>query len=138
MKKKRSRHDPIFPRWIALLLIILICMGIWCWKLYDLQIIRGADILQKAERTGVQTVEIDAARGEILDRDGNELVVNTIGRNVVFNKAYMRDADMNQVVLRLCKLLEQNGEKWKDKFPIYRSVSTTSSINSFTALLLPR
>ena len=119
MKKKRSRHDPIFPRWIALLLIILICMGIWCWKLYDLQIIRGADILQKAERTGVQTVEIDAARGEILDRDGNELVVNTIGRNIVFNKAYMRDADMNQVVLRLCKLLEQNGEKWKDKFPIY-------------------
>lgn len=118
-KRIRTRQEPLFPRWIAMVLIVALCMGAWVAKLYDLQIVRGEDFIKKAERTGVQTVDIDAARGEILDADGNELVVNTIGRNIVFNKAYMRDADMNQVVLRLCKLLEQNGETWKNKFPIY-------------------
>lgn len=74
-KRIRTRQEPLFPRWIAMVLIVALCMGAWVAKLYDLQIVRGEDFIKKAERTGVQTVDIDAARGEILDADGNELVV---------------------------------------------------------------
>lgn len=118
-KTPNETPEPRVPRWIVLVLIVAIGFGACGWKLYDMQIIHGADYLYSAGKTGTRTVGIDAARGEILDRNGNELVVNTISRNIVFDRAYMRDADMNRIVLRLCKLLEQNGEVWRDNLPIY-------------------
>lgn len=107
------------PRWIAVVLIFSICFGACVWKLYDMQIVHGKDYLYSAGKTGTRTVDVAAARGEILDRNGNELVVNVISRNIVFDKAYMRDADINNIVLRLCNLLEKNGEAWKDRLPIF-------------------
>ena len=119
MKKlSRSPGAPRLPRWVALILVVVLSMGLYSSELYRIQIVEGDEYRTSAERTGTQKVEIEAARGEILDRNGNELVVNSVARNIVFNKAYMRDVDLNQVILRLCNLLEQNGEQWINKLPI--------------------
>ena len=105
-------------RWIALVLIIALFYGAWACKLYEMQILRGSDYLHSAGKTGTRQVDLEAARGEILDCNGKELVVNTIGRKIVFDKAYMRDANLNEVILRLVRLMEKNGEAWRDLLPI--------------------
>lgn len=119
MKNTPMDSEPRVPRWIAIVLIVAIFFGSWAYKLYEMQIVKGADYLYSAGKTGTRTVDIEAARGEILDRNGKELVINTIGRKLVFDKAYMRDANLNEVILNLTNLLDKNGESWRDLLPIY-------------------
>lgn len=112
--KKRFK----FPRSAVMMAITLVIFTAYAGELFNLQIVNGEYYRDYAEKTGTRTVSISAARGEILDRNGVELAVNELGRNIVFDKAYMRDGNENEIILKLCRLLETNGETWIDNLPI--------------------
>lgn len=119
MKKVPMDTAPKASRWITLLLIFALFFGNWGYKLYQMQIVQGESYRTSAGKTGTRTLDIEAARGELLDRNGKELVINTIGRKLVFDKAYMRDANLNEVILNLVNLLDAHQEEWRDLLPIY-------------------
>ena len=100
---------------MALTLTIFVA---YAGELFNLQIVNGEYYRDYSEKTGTRTVAIKAARGEILDRNGVELAVNELGRNIVFDKASMRDGNENEIIVKLCRLLETNGETWTDNLPI--------------------
>lgn len=107
-----------FPRSFFMMALTLIIFLAYAGELFRLQVVNGEYYRDYAEKTGTRTVSIQAARGEILDRNGVELAVNGLGRNIVFDKAYMRDGNENEIILKLCRLLESNGEEWTDNLPI--------------------
>ena len=78
----RSRHFSIRSFTAVFLTLIVLCG--FGYNLYDIQIVN--EEYYKAQNNAVKTytVPIEAARGEIVDRNGNSLVTNRQGKSVVF------------------------------------------------------
>ncbi len=75
----------------------------------------------------VKTYEIavDAARGEILDRNGMTLVSNRQGNSIRFNAAFFptKQADRNRIIESLIALCEEADEEWTDNLPLEFNVN---------------
>lgn len=53
--------------------LILLVLLVFVFRLFQLQILEGADLLRRSEKNSVQQVRLEAPRGEILDREGRVL-----------------------------------------------------------------
>jgi penicillin-binding protein 2 len=107
-----------YSRYFFCIFILLAVFIAYALRLADWQIINGASFLQISDTTNTSTVKVDAARGEILDTDGNGLAVNKTGYSVIFDKTYMKDGTENKTILELTKLLAKRSETWVDELPI--------------------
>ncbi|HCR44269.1 MAG TPA: penicillin-binding protein, partial [Ruminococcaceae bacterium] len=107
-----------FCRYLFAGFIIFAAFAACVYRLVDWQIINGSKFLELSNHTSVVTISMDAARGEILDSDGNGLAVNKTGYALVFNKIYMDSGSENKTIIGLIRLLDKRGEKWEDTLPI--------------------
>lgn len=116
MRKKQtnSTKTPI----TVCIIITIVFFAIFAVRLVDWQIIHGKEYKELATRSTSYTVKTDATRGEILDKDGKGLVVNTTHYKIVFDKLYADEATLNDTILSLIRLMEVTGEKWEDTLPI--------------------
>ena len=105
-------------RRIVVALGVFLVLAVYALRLYDWQIVNGADFLEKADKSSLYNVQMDTTRGEILDSQGKGLAVNRTGYAIVFDKAYMKPETENQTILTLIRLLDSRGEKWVDGLPI--------------------
>lgn len=87
-------------------------------QLFNWQILQGDTFEQEALSHRTDAVEVNAARGEILDRKGNVLAGNHIVYEVIYNALYMDDSQRNPTILEVIDLLEERGETWRDVLPI--------------------
>ncbi|MCL2512898.1 MAG: penicillin-binding transpeptidase domain-containing protein [Oscillospiraceae bacterium] len=91
-------------------------------RLFDVQIINGAVYAASLQNTDEYTVPIEAARGSVLDRNGNPLAVSRPGNAVVFDAVFFPPAAeterRNEIIADLVSLLEKNDEKWDDSLPL--------------------
>lgn len=101
-----------------MLLFVAVFFSVYVLKLFDLQIVNGQTYRDYADRTSVRTFDIEAARGEIVDRNGVPLAVNRLSRSIVFDRAYMPKGTENDTILQLVRLLNKQGEEWIDNLPI--------------------
>jgi penicillin-binding protein 2 len=62
-------------------------------RLWQLQIIQGAEYAQKAERNRVRTIQVVAPRGTILDRTNTPLVDNRPSFNILLYRESMKDLE---------------------------------------------
>lgn len=105
------------PYWVSAA-VLLGASGLFLVRLVDWQVIHGEEYLEQANRTSVFSVRMDAARGEILDRNGEPLAVNQTAYKVVFERAYMTSGTENDTIHTLIKLMQSRGEAWVDELPI--------------------
>jgi penicillin-binding protein 2 len=69
--------DPTVERRIAVVAVLLcLAFSIFLVRLFQLQIVEGADLRHRSERNFVRTVRLEAPRGEIVDREGRVLVTS--------------------------------------------------------------
>ena len=85
MEKKPSKWRRTAPYWICGALLTA-AFGVFALRLFQWQVKDSDTYLEIANATSLSTVSIDAARGEILDRDGNALASNKTAYKVVFEK----------------------------------------------------
>ncbi len=111
-KKRRISGTVIFG--VAFLLLLAV-VG-------KTQIADGDKYRAAAKSLAVSTSTVKASRGEILDSDGNPLVVNRQGNAVVFKYSEFPDAKeqdkRNELIFSLINLFEKNGVEWIDRLPI--------------------
>lgn len=119
MKKER----PAFNRQLICGILLALVFGVFIFRLAQWQLIEGADFLKESESTSSSFVVKTAARGEILDKDGNPLATNKTTYNLVFNSLELKRATMNETIHRLILLLEQCSAKWVDRLPITMDAS---------------
>lgn len=106
---------------IAIILVIALVLG-FGYTLYDIQIVNAE--YYKAQNNAVKTytVPIEAARGEIVDRNGNSLVSNRQGNSIVLDAAYFparSDNDArNKIITNLINLFDKNGEEYVNNLPL--------------------
>ncbi len=86
------------------------------------QLADGEKYRAAAKSLSVSTSTVKAARGEILDSNGNPLVVNRQGNSIIFKYSEFPDAknqdERNKLIHSLINLFEENNIEWIDRMPI--------------------
>ena len=94
-------------RAIFLLSIFCLVLALYTGKLFSVQLIENNGTTSN-QRTYISYTTVKAARGEILDRNGNVLVGNRASYNLVFNHYVINSTEGRNEYLRT--LLEKAGE----------------------------
>lgn len=105
----------------ALLAVFIVILVLFCMKLYSLQIIETNG---KTDNTTTYTTmtRVKAARGDILDRNGNVLVGNRASYDLVFNHYVAISSDnTNDSLRRLIDKCEELGIEYNDHFPVTKT-----------------
>lgn len=93
-------------------------MFLYATKLFSLQIIETKGNTDNATTYSTITT-VRAARGDILDRNGNVLVGNRASYDLVFNHYVIKSADQrNQYLYDLLKKCQELGVSHNDHFPV--------------------
>lgn len=111
MNKKNVRYNIVIT--ITYIIGIIIIM-----QLFNLQIIHGKEYLEQANSRLTRETTIKAARGNILDRNGNIIAGNTFGYTLNLYKSKIETETLNNTILYTLQILEKNGDTYVDKFPI--------------------
>lgn len=110
----RLRQSRRFTLAISFILAILL---LFIWQLFYLQVVHGADYLEQSVRKIAKTELVEAARGEIVDRNGLPLAVNTVSWQLSLDTAQMGDA-RNETLKTLTELCRRMGQACSDSLPI--------------------
>ncbi len=113
MPTKASRK-----RYITVIVLIFILFFLFAVNLFNIQIINP----QQDRNTAVSSIKVnvDAIRGDILDRNGFPLVTNRQVNKIVFNyENFPKDySERNEIILELIRLFDKNDTDWNDNLPI--------------------
>ncbi len=105
-------------RALLALLAFVIILGAFALKLYDLQIIETGGKTDN-QATFTTLTRVKAARGDILDRNGNLLVSNRASYDLIINHYVLLTADgTNENILRLIRRCEEAGIEYTEHFPV--------------------
>lgn len=107
-------------RAVFFFLILVGMVSLCVIDLMKIQIVDGAEYLEKTLTTRMATQIITSPRGEIVDRDGDEIVSNKTGFNVIVEKAFFPsdNSEINRVINGIAKILGEDGVTWIDTLPI--------------------
>ena len=114
------RRRIVKSRHIAVVCVVLIFFSALVGDLVKLQIIDGDSYAQAVSSVSTRTATITAARGEIVDTNGNKLVYNEQSYSIVFNASYFpsEQEKRNEIIISLIRLFEDNGLEWIDNVPL--------------------
>ncbi len=99
--------DPsIVNRLIFVAAFIVLTFAVFVLRLFQLQVIEGEDLGNRARRNSVRTVRLEAPRGDILDRFGRELATTRPAFGVQVMPAELREAKLT--LAALASLLDQD------------------------------
>lgn len=120
MYEKKTESTSLVPRRIWMLLALLaVFVGIFCFALYDLQIVHGAEYLEQSKRKIVETETVDASRGNILDSLGRVLVSNRTCYQTTLDLSLLgKAAQRNQTLRELLEICQEQGVEWNDSLSI--------------------
>ena len=121
-------------RFNILMIIILIIGILFICQLFNLQIVNGESYREQSENRLVREVKVTAPRGEIYDRYGKLMVTNDTGYSVNLYYTKISKEELNSNLLELTKILEKNGDKYYNNFPIdFENMTFTKSEESAKA-----
>lgn len=117
----------------VLLLIFVAILVIYAFHLYDLQIIQTGG--QADNATVYETwTSVKAARGEILDRNGNVLVGNRAGYKLMLNHYVILSADGTyQHLYRLAQRCKEQNIVYNESFPISKERPFTYTLDQYNS-----
>ena len=105
-------------RLLALSALSAATAAVYLLSMMRIQIVDGARYLEETLSTTLSVIPVRAARGEILDRDGEALAENRTGMNIVFYYSFFPQERAAEQIATLIALCEENGESWYDPLPL--------------------
>lgn len=116
------------------LLLFAALIGFYIYRLYDEQIIKTDGGSVSNETTFTTLTRVKAARGEILDRNGNVLVSNRASYDLVLNHYVLVSAKgTNDYLYQLVKLCQELGIEYNEHFPISRERPFTYTLEDYNS-----
>lgn len=107
----------------------LLIMVFYGFKLYDMQIL-DPDSYANNQSTFTTYTRVKAARGDILDSNGNVLVGNRTSFNLELNHyVLLSSSGTNDHIYRLVKQCKELGIKYSESFPITAERPFTYTLN---------
>ena len=119
-------------RAIALLLILAAILSLYSIRLFNLQIVETDGKTENLDVYVTQT-RVKAARGDILDRNGNILVGNRASYDLVFNHYVITSYDnTNESLMKLIDKTRELGITYMDHFPITKDRPFEYTLTEYT------
>ena len=122
-------------RFRATLLISLVAaiLVFFAGRLYYLQIIETGGVVDNTT-VFVTKTRVKAARGDILDRNGNVLVSNRASFDLVINHYVLTSSENpNQSLYDLVKLCQELGIEYVDHLPITKTAPFTYTLDEYSS-----
>ena len=117
----------------ALSFLVVVMLGVFAVRLFQIQVQQAQEYGNTDSGTYTYYTRVTAARGEILDRDGNVLVGNRAAFNVVvLYDVLFSSEDPNESLRQLTNLCTQNGLEVIDHLPVTRSKPYTYTKEEYT------
>jgi penicillin-binding protein 2 len=105
-----AANEPTSERRIAVVAIgIIFAFSIFVLRLFQLQILDGADLRDRSRRNSVRSVRVEAPRGEIVDRFGRVIATARPAFQVQLSPSDLRDSERTYRALGL--LLDRSPEE---------------------------
>ncbi len=109
LDKKNVRYN--------ILIILSYLIGIiLILQLFNLQIVHGEEYLEQSNSRLTRETSIKAARGNILDCNGNILAGTTTKYVLEIYKSKIEENVLNDTIIRTINVLEKNGDTYIDEF----------------------
>ena len=87
-------------------------------RLFNLQIVHGAEYREESNTRLTRESTIEAARGAILDRTGTTLVSSNMTFSLEIYKTKIDDDNLNVAILNIIQVLEKYNISYPDSLPI--------------------
>ncbi len=116
-----------------ILLVFCLILGFFSLKLYDMQIIETGG---KVDNTKIFVTEtrVKAARGNILDRNGNILVTNRASYDLVLNHYIIYSSkDTNSHLLELARVCREMDAEYVDHFPVTKTAPFEYTLSDYNS-----
>ena len=123
-KIKRFFKKIRIKRTTVLVLVFVFMSATLVRQLFELQIIQGQDYISKFESRTTKKRVIKSTRGNIYDRNGEELATNvlaysvTLEDNGTYDSTREKNLTLNGVAYRVLKILQSNGDSINVSFHI--------------------
>jgi penicillin-binding protein 2 len=111
LKKLKDRYNVILLVFAIIIIAIVL-------RLAALMIVEGQNYREQAENRIFKNIPLSAPRGEIRDRYGRLLAGSRPSFTVQIMRNEIDSKGINTTALKLINILEQNGDKYTDEFPI--------------------
>ena len=115
---EREQREKSNLRYNFIIIFIYICGIILLCQLFNLQIVKGEEYRATSDTRLTRETTLKAARGSILDSKGNEIAGTRTSYTLELYNSKVSTEDLNTSILNMINVLESNGDKYKDAFPI--------------------
>ena len=115
---KRAKNVNVNLRFNILTVIIYIIGIVLIVKLFNLQIVHGAEYREQSNTRLTRETTLEAARGAILDKTGTPLVTSSMQFSLEMYKTKVDTDTLNQDILNMINVLEKYSISYADYFPI--------------------
>ena len=127
MDHKEAHH----LRRYVLAALFFIVAAVYIGVLYDTQVNNYDYYYASSVRSIARSETVEAARGNITDRNGKVLGSSRSSYTLTFDASLLeKDEDANESLLRLLQLCQSRGINWVDSLPISRSAPFAYTIDS--------
>ena len=119
MKKNRIiKKSNIKLRYNILTVITYLVGIVLIIQLFNLQIVHGAEYREESNTRLTRETKLEAARGAILDRTGEELVTTNTRFGLELYKTKIEENELNNSILNIINVLEKYEAEYVDSFPV--------------------
>ena len=115
---EREQREKSNLRYNFIIIFVYICGIILLCQLFNLQIVKGEEYRATSDTRLTRETTLKAARGSILDSKGNEIAGTRTSYTLELYNSKVSTKDLNTSILNMINVLESNGDKYKDTFPI--------------------
>lgn len=100
--------------------LVLASCCLCAWRLMKIQVVESETYVKKNVSTQTYTQTISATRGEIVDSEGNPIIENKVGYNVIIEPDTFPEDNTkgNQVLLSIIQILDECDTEWSTSLPI--------------------
>ena len=114
-----------------LLTFFIAVVGFYCFRLYRIQVVDTGGDTNNITTFETRT-RVKAARGNILDRNGNVLVTNRASYDLTINHFVLTSsATPNETLLKLVRLCQEKGIAYTDHLPISKQAPYTYTLGEY-------
>ncbi len=107
-------------RLLPVAVIFVLLFSLLINRMFELQIVDSASIIENGSSSDTKTRTIKATRGNIYDRNGNLLAYNKLSYNVTYEDttkvSAMTNEEKNAMIYQMIRLIEKNGGKLAVEF----------------------
>ena len=117
----------------VILVLFTLVLAFFIFTMYNLQVVETGGAIDNTT-TFTTITRVKAARGDILDRDGNKLVGNRASYDLILNHYVLLSAEgTNSHLYRLVKICDEQGIPYTDHFPVSSQKPFVYTLDSYSS-----